>query len=68
MLPEPPRGAVILFDRGVVDNVAYCTEAANGSNAKTSRNVMQYPALGSLMATKSHRIFDVKVSMSKSGL
>lgn len=28
MLPEPPRGAVILFDRGVVDNVAYCTEEA----------------------------------------
>lgn len=28
MLPQPPRGAVILFDRGVVDNVAYCTEEA----------------------------------------
>ena len=28
MLPDPPRGAVILLDRGVVDNVAYCTEAA----------------------------------------
>ena len=25
-LPDPPRGAVVLFDRGVVDNVAYCTE------------------------------------------
>ncbi|CAJ1408797.1 unnamed protein product, partial [Effrenium voratum] len=28
MLPDPPRGAVILLDRGVVDNVAYCTEEA----------------------------------------
>eukprot|EP00439_Symbiodinium_sp_Y106_P080623 s140_g19.t1 len=27
-LPDPPRGAVILLDRGVVDNVAYCTEEA----------------------------------------
>mmetsp|Transcript_100600 Transcript_100600/g.177159 ORF Transcript_100600/g.177159 Transcript_100600/m.177159 type:complete len:477 (-) Transcript_100600:100-1530(-) len=26
--PKPPRGAVIIFDRGVIDNKAYCTDEA----------------------------------------
>ena len=26
--PNPPEGAVVLLDRGVIDNVAYCTEEA----------------------------------------
>ena len=26
--PNPPEGAVVLLDRGVIDNVAYCTDEA----------------------------------------
>lgn len=60
MLPEPPRGAVILFDRGVVDNVAYCTEAANGSNTIRKHHAMSCNiqhlvtwVIGSLFSSKA---------------